>query len=268
MGLLHQVTRLPFVLGLWARSRVGPLDKRVQYGIDPYPQYVYGAYFSAVLASRLHVPEITAVELGVAGGRGLLALERASLKIERALGVRIQVVGFDTGGGLPPPQDYRDLPYLWDQGFYKMDQEKLRARLTRAELVLGDLSETSSQWLQHAHAPIGFVAFDLDYYSSTKAALTLFEGDADSHLPRVYCYFDDLALGPLGCMNEYMGELLAIREFNASHAKRKICKIEQVRRHRERWEPWQENMYAFHDFAHPQYNTPVMPGEKHHQLPL
>lgn len=267
MDLLHQITRLPFVLGLWSRLRVGSLDKRVQYGIDPYPQYVYGTYFAAVLASRLHVPEITAVELGVAGGRGLLALERASLEIERTLGVNIEIVGFDSGKGMPPPQDYRDLPHVWDRGFYRMEEEKLRSRLTRAELVLGDVAETSAQWLQHAHAPIGFVAFDLDYYSSTKAALALFEGETHSHLPRVYCYFDDVALGPLACMNEYMGELLAIREFNDSHSERKICRIEQVRLHRERWEPWQGNMYAFHDFAHPQYNTPVFSGEKE-QLPL
>lgn len=71
MDLLHQITRVPFVLGLWARLGVGSLDKRVRYGLDPYPQYVYGVYFAAVLASRLGVPEITAVELGVAGGRGL-----------------------------------------------------------------------------------------------------------------------------------------------------------------------------------------------------
>jgi len=68
-----------------------------------------------------------------------------------------------------------------------------------------------------ARAPLGFVSFDLDYYSSTKAAFALFEGPASAHLPRVYCYFDDVCSNALGCMTEHLGELLAIREFNEAH---------------------------------------------------
>ena len=117
--------------------------------------------------------------------RPLVALEVISSQVEKALGVKIEIVGFDTGNGLPAPRDYRDLPHLWEKGFYEMDQDMLRARLRRAQLVLGDISETSREWLRSDHAPIGFVAFDLDYYSSTKAAFALFEGDAGSHLPRV-----------------------------------------------------------------------------------
>jgi hypothetical protein len=267
VDLLHQITRIPFVLGLWARLPIGSVETRVQYGVLPYPQYAYGVYWAAVLASRLRIPRVCVLELGVAGGRGLVALEAISSQVENALGVRIEIVGFDTGNGLPAPRDYRDLPHLWDKGFYEMDQDMLRARLRRAQLVLGDISETSREWLRSDHAPIGFVAFDLDYYSSTKAAFALFEGDAGSHLPRVYCYFDDVATGPLGCMNEYVGELLAIHEFNESHDKQKICKIEQVRLHRERFELWQENMYALHDFTHPLYNTLVTSRHDGH-LPL
>ena len=57
------------------------------------------------------------IELGVAGGRGLLALEEASAEIGPFLGVKIDVVGFDSGEGIPAPIDYRDLPHSWNAGF-------------------------------------------------------------------------------------------------------------------------------------------------------
>jgi hypothetical protein len=46
------------------------------------------------------------------------ALERAAKEIERTLGVGIDVVGFDSGEGMPEPTDYRDWPHIWGRGFY------------------------------------------------------------------------------------------------------------------------------------------------------
>jgi len=270
MSLLSYIARLPFALGLWERFPVGSVASRVYYGVFPYANYAYGAYWAAVQASRLGIPRITVMEFGVAGGRGLVALEQASLQIEREVGVGIDVVGFDSGEGMPPALDYRDLPHIWGTGFYKMEPGKLRGQLTRAQLVLGNVAETVPAWLRgSARAPLGFVSFDLDYYSSTKAAFALFEGPASAHLPRVYCYFDDVCSNALGCMTEHLGELLAIREFNEAHPTRKIGKIEQIRVHRPRWEIWQDRIYAFHDFAHPQYNTMLIEqAVKERQLPL
>jgi hypothetical protein len=270
MNLLGQITRLPFVLGLWHKFPVGSVATRVAHGIFPYPHYAYGAYWSAVLASRLKIPRISVLEFGVAGGRGLLALERVSAQIEKAVGVGIDVVGFDSGQGMPAPSDYRDLPHIWGRGFYKMDQDKLRAKLKRAKLVLGDVGQTVPDWIENGQqAPIGFIAFDLDYYSSTRAALQVLQGPATCHLPRVHCFFDDVASNDLGCMNPYVGELLAIKEFNESFPDRKVCKIELLRLARPRWEHWQEKMYAFHNFTHPEYNTLVVPRTQDEtQLPL
>ena len=260
MSLLRYLARLPYFLGLWEKMQLGSMAARVEWGVVPYPHYAYGVYWAAVTASRLKIPRITVAEFGVAGGRGLIALERASEQIERELGVGIDVVGFDSGAGMPAAVDYRDLPHIWGPGFYVMEVEKLRARLKRADLVLGDVATTTRQWmLEKPRAPVGFVAFDLDYYSSTKAAFTLLEGPDSSHLPRVYCYFDDVVSNALGCMNEYVGELLAIREFNEQHPQRKVCRIEGMRVHRPRFEIWQEQMFAFHNFAHPQYNVLVIP---------
>jgi hypothetical protein len=124
--------------------------------------------------------------------------------------------------------------------------------------------------LQEEHtAPIGFLAFDLDYYSSTKAAFAIFEGPRSLYLPRIHCYFDDVASSDLGCMNEYVGELLAIKEFNSGHTTQKISRIEQLRANRPRWEIWQDRMYAYHDFQHPQYQALMIPRDiQHSQLPL
>ena len=71
------------------------------------------------------------------------------------------------------------------------------------------------------------------------------------------------------CMNELVGEYLAIEEFNQRCSDRKICKIEHLRLNRPRWERWQERMYAFHNFSHSAYNTLITPRTtSHSQLPL
>lgn len=266
---LQQLARLPFFLKLWSALPLGSLRARVDYGLFPYPHYAYGVFWAATLASRLGIERISVVEFGVAGGRGLVALEQAARKIGETLGVGIDVFGFDSGEGMPAPVDYRDLPHIWGPGFYRMDADKLRERLSDAKLVLGDVRTTTSAWVDSPHAPIGFVAFDLDYYSSTVAALQLLQGPPSTHLPRVYCYFDDVTANDLGCMNPYVGELLAINEFNERHADRKICRIELLRVHRQRWEKWQDRMFAFHNFSHPKYTQLVIPAtDTDSQLPL
>src|SRR4051812_6870835 len=103
MRVLNQFLRLPYAYGLWMKMPVGSVATRVRHGIFPYPHYAYGVYWSAFLARQLGVPRISVIEFGVAGGRGLVALENASAEIERELGVGIDVYGFDSGGGMPAP---------------------------------------------------------------------------------------------------------------------------------------------------------------------
>jgi hypothetical protein len=274
--MLETITRVPLSIGIWrrlvtkAKIPLGSVADRVQYGIFDYPHYAYGVYWSAYLASRLRLPRVTAIEFGVAGGRGLVALEKASMEIERALGIEIDVIGFDNGNGMPAPVDYRDLPHIWAQGFYRMDYDALKKRLKKAILIMGDVNETVGEWVRTSTAPVGFAAFDLDYYSSTKAALNIFEGSATTHLPRVHCYFDDVSRNAVACMNPYVGELLAIQEFNDSHDSRKISRIELMREQRPRYEPWQGKTCVMHDFQHPSYNEHVLPKLPKYttQLPL
>lgn len=269
IGLRHLV-RVPGVQALWRKLDIGPLALRMRYDIASRPQYAYGVYSAAMLAQRLGIKAISVFEFGVASGNGLLALESLAEAIEREADVRISVFGFDSGAGMPPPVDYRDLPHVWGEGFYKMDADALRARLRRARLLLGDVAQTIPELMSAGEMPpVGFVAFDLDYYSSTKAAFKLLEGASSTHLPRVYCYFDDITGPETACMNEHVGELLAIREFNAEHARQKISKIENLWIERAKPAYWNEKMYAFHDFDHPLYTRNLTPqGVEFRQIPL
>jgi hypothetical protein len=258
--VLRNLTRIPGMRRLWTKSKFGPLETRARFDAIEQPWYAYGIYAAAVLAKRLHVPAISAIEFGVAEGRGLVMLEHLANLIGTEVGIDIATYGFDSGGGMPKPRDYRDLPHVWGEGYYRMDQEALRKRLTRATLVIGDVAQTVPETMASGMmAPVGFVAFDLDYYSSTKAAFRIFEGAPQSRLPRVQCYFDDISWPEFGCLNEYVGELLAIREFNDEHAKMKICPIAYLRTQRQRPARWNEQIFVCHDFEHPQYVANVAP---------
>jgi hypothetical protein len=245
----------------------------VQYDIWERPHYAYGIYQAAFLAEKLGIKSISVVEFGVAGGNGLVAMERIAVKIGAHYGLNIDVYGFDSGTGMPEPLDYRDLPYVWQKGFYQKDQSKLQARLQNARLMLGDVAVTTCDFLQQLReacgGPIGFVAFDLDYYSSTKAAFQIFDGSTATRLPRVYCYFDDIIWPEHACHNDCIGELCAIREFNEQMARRKIAPIhglQWMRAHRARWN---EQMYVHHDFDHPLYRNLITPlGVHYRQLAL
>ncbi|MGH8455664.1 MAG: hypothetical protein ACRETE_01600 [Stenotrophobium sp.] len=149
----------------------------------PRLNYYWGVLCGASVAKTLGYERISIIEFGVAGGNGLVALEQVAEEVERLSSVKIEVYGFDTGTGLTKPQDYRDLPQMWSEGFYKMDEARLRARLKRAELLLGPVEETVPKFLAGPAAPVAFVAFDLDMYSSTMHAFKLFEG-ARAHFCR------------------------------------------------------------------------------------
>jgi hypothetical protein len=218
------------------------------------PQYLWGVLQAARAASAVGVERMTVVEFGVAGGNGLLELEAAADEAERHYSTRIDVVGFDSGCGMPEPADHRDLPWVIKAGWLPMDEKRLRARLRRSELVLGPVSETVSTWRGGGHAPVGFAAFDLDYHSSTAEAFAVFDGDGEAVLPRVVCYFDDIfGYG----WSDFAGERAAIAEFNASHDNRKIGPIHGLKYElpaEHFTQAWPEQLYLAHLFDHPRYN--------------
>ena len=244
-----------------------PFLRRLTWDAHPYPQYAYGLYMAAREAQRLGVPAIAAIEFGVAGGNGLLALERHARDIEQLSGVKIAVYGLDAGDGLPPAATNRDLPYVWRHGQFKMDRDALRARLERAELLLGDVADTVGELTERvADTPVGFVSFDLDYYTSTVDALRLFDAPDASLLPRVFCFFDDFIGGDDELHSHFAGELLAIDEFNAAHEQRKLGAIWGLRYKRRIKAHWNESTYVLHCFEHPLYSRYI--GREEWELPL
>lgn len=244
---------LPYIPGL---SRSLTLYDRLLLEQMPRVHYAYCAIRAAELAVRLGYSKVSMLEFGVAGGNGLIALENIKNVVEQFLPIQIRIVGFDLGSGLPVPVDYRDLPYHWQGGYYRMDVERLKSRLRTAELVLGPVDETVPDFLSRPDqsAPIGMIAFDLDYYSSTAAAFKIFEIDRAAILPRVLCYMDDI-IGTTECYSDFTGERLAIHEFNHQYTSRKISRCYDFDLFR--IERWQEKIMIYHDFGHPLYTKYV-----------
>jgi hypothetical protein len=235
------------------------LRSKLDYDLFDRPHYAYCLANAARLARALGVPRLSALEFGVAGGRGLLALEALCPEIERAYGVEIEIWGFDTGEGLPEPEDYRDLPYIWKAGFYRMDQEALKRKLSRSKLVLGNVKDTVPSFVaDHAPAQIGAVFLDLDFWSSTRDALDLFKGPAETMLPRVFCYCDDvISAEGGGILSDDVGQLRAIADYNAGHELRKMRRIAGLAETRRIRAVWPTQIYVHHSFDHPAYTTYV-----------
>jgi hypothetical protein len=97
--------------------------------------------------------------------------------------------------------------------------------------------------------PIGFIAFDMDYYSSTATALEILRTtQAERFLPRTLCYFDDIVGPDEACHSEFSGELLAITEFNSAAKDKKIAKIHGLVHKRIAQCYWADQMYPLHLF--------------------
>jgi hypothetical protein len=245
---------------------IGSYAFRYAIGAVNRPNYAYLVYQAAKLAARLDEPRVSILEFGVAGGAGLLALEHHAEQIEKLFPVRIEIYGFDTGAGLPAPQDYRDLPYHWKPNFFKMDVPELHKRLKRSTLVLGNVTDTINTFFEtYDPAPVGAVSQDLDYYSSTAAALKLFDAEKKHFLPRVVCYFDDTIGGDVEFYNDFTGARLAISEFNTSHSAAKLSPVYYLSA-----VPcppvWHHQIWSLHHFDHPNYNTFV--SEENQQLAI
>lgn len=216
----------------------------------PYAKYAFGMTNAADLASALQLPRFTAIEFGVAGGNGLVAMEAHAERLSSRFGLAIDVVGFDLVQGLPAPTSYRDVPYRWGKGDFRMDEVALRNRLSRAQLVLGDVKETVPSY--RPSSPIGFISFDLDYYSSTLEALQIMEGlDWERWLPRVHAYFDDLRTV------EWVGERQAITEWNSRHDDRKVGQVMGLRDSVFSAPAWADQMFEIHLFEHPLYGKKI-----------
>lgn len=206
---------LRVMLRIYRRYFELPVETEVALNWAARPSYAYCTYHAADLARRLGIPRISVIEFGVAGGNGLLFLKDFAARVRQAVGIEVEVYGFDTGAGLPEVTALEDLPYWFRTSLYRMDESALQAKLSPAKLVLGDVADTVSEFFtRHDPAPVGAIFNDLTLYSSTRDSLRLLEQDASRFLPRLFMYFDDVIGTEIEMYGECNGQLLAISEFN------------------------------------------------------
>lgn len=264
---LHKLVVTPYPLRTMTRKvvqqfRIGAYEERLRMGAVERPHYGYCVYNAAVLAKKLGYQRMSVLEFGVAGGNGLVNLEYHAQEISKLVTIDIDIYGFDTGGGLPEPADYRDLPYHWKKGFFRMDVAKLKARLKKAKLILGDIKDTSVDFFrEYDPAPIGAIAYDVDFYSSTVAALKMLRAGDKYYLPRVFCYFDDTTGTEIELYNDYTGQRLAINEFNQAHDDMKIG-VPYHLLTQNVVDSWYHQIRVCHFFNHSRYNQFVSAEEQ------
>ena len=219
------------------------------------PHFHSALYEIALEAKELNITEISVIEFGVAGGNGLLSIEKYCKKISKKLSVKFKIYGFDLGDGkgLPISNDSNDINYFWSSGDFKMNENKLRKKIKSSELILGDIKKTLPIFLENKNIPpIGAIFFDLDFYSSTKESFRIFEINQNFRLPRIKCYFDDIQPPS----NNFNSIFKAINEFNVSQKNKKIVKPSGSTLDY-KYGPWNEEFYEFHDFKHDKYNNKI-----------
>jgi hypothetical protein len=147
-----------------------------------------------------------------------------------------------------------------------MDLPLLRSKLKRSQLVIGDTRETTHTFTeQYDPAPVGAIAFDLDFHSSTVAALKILESEDKYLLPRMVVYFDDVIGNERELYNDFTGVRLAINEFNRDHDKRKLSPLYYLTA-TDPTTRWHHHMWSFHAFDHSRYGQFVSDADQ--QIPL
>jgi hypothetical protein len=242
------------------RRRPGaPLVERMNHEALGRNDYAYAMYHAALQAKALGLNAVSALEFGVAGGSGLRAMEQIAWCIQREVGVHYELFGFDTCTGMPPPQDHRDMPYVWATGQFA-PHAPLHSVLKRATMVVGDISATVGEFIStHRPPPLAFVSIDVDYYSSSVHALSILQSHSSFLLPRTFVYLDDIVGDDHELHSEFTGELAAVENFNRSNEQRKIARIHGLRWKRPIPATWNDQMFVAHIFDHPRYNDYTNP---------
>lgn len=229
----------------------GSFRQKVDFDLIVRPQFAFPILFAADFAKRRCVPRITIAEFGVASGAGLINMCNIAASVTKETGIQIDIVGFDTGTGMPKGLDYRDHPECFQPGDFPMNADALRRALpSNAKLVLGPIRETVKDFIASLspEAPLAFISVDVDYYSSAVDVLKVLEGSPNKYLPIILTYLDDIRIDGA---NPWCGELLAVQEFNASHALRKIAPFTMLRSKRLFKNPrWIDQIYMAHIFDH------------------
>lgn len=252
------------LLGPLVRKAIMVSDKFADYSADylvrtestARPNYAYCMLLAARLARSLGIDQISAIEIGVAGGNGLAFMVEFAARVKKDTGVTIDCIGFDTGEGMPPPENEKDLPYWFQANQYRMDVDALKRRLPDAQLVLGNVKDTISTFFEtNRPSPIAAIFNDTDYFSSTRDSLTMFnwaETNPEWFLPRIPLYFDDILGSTIEMYGPFNGQMAAINDFNEKssnvkvHLNQNLISQNHIR--------YRHQIYYAHLFHHPRYN--------------
>jgi len=246
----------------------GNYKKKIKYDLIIRSQYAFSLLTAVERAKELGIESVSVIEFGVATGAGLMNMSRIAKKLSKIYKINITVHGFDTGKGMPPAKDFRDHPEYYQEGDFKMDFEPLKKKMdSNCVLHLGELRETIPHFLNTYKDPIGFIAFDVDYYSSTMETFEIFNAPSDLFLPNTLLYFDDIILDN---HNIYQGELLAIKDYNNAAENSKIDKFHFLKTKRVlKNAMWIDQIYQFHNFSHKKRKNLYDPKiERHVTNPL
>ena len=216
------------------------------------PHYETILLESVIEAKKIGYKSVSILELGVAGGNGIIALEKYRENIQKLTNVEINIYGFDTGEGLPEIKNKFDSPFLWKKGDFKIiDRDNLNKKI-KSRIFYGEIKNTIDKFLESNPENIIAIFFDFDLYSSTSDFLNQIDKLKKFICPRVYCYFDDV-FNPNHLIDEHSGELLAIKEFNNKNTDIKIGKS-LSNSNDFKFPLGKDNLFMLHNFTHEMYD--------------
>ncbi len=230
---------------------LGSFRAKVAFDLVERRRYAFPLLKAADYAKAQGIRKIHVLEFGIAAGAGLVNLAWLAGQVTAETGVEIEVVGFDAGTGMPRPRDHRDYPEEFIEGDFPLPDKAALARVLPANVrvVYGPVAETVRDFVAGIDAPIGFAVLDLAYYSSTVEALAALTGPPELYLPMTLVYLGAVRIDNA---NPAVGELLAVREFNASRPLRQIHPFTSLRDKRVfRRAAWLDQIHTLHVLDHP-----------------
>ena len=228
----------------------------IKNGTIPRANYALGILMAAHQAKELNYKKISIIELGCWNLEGLIDIENYIHDIKKFIDIDFKVYGFELGTGhIKEETDPRNRLYDLSGGNYTFKKKDNLKKLTISKLILGDVKDTVPKFLEEGHlddAPLGFIIFDLGFYSSAKNALQLLKSDSKRYLPRSIIYSDN---NYFVLKNE--ADKAAFAEFNLEGGKTISPIGELAEQLSLSWNKWiflGKRMYMLSDLKHEKYN--------------
>ena len=95
------IKSLKFLRPIIRKLNIGSFEFRLNMNALKRVHYAYICFHAAKLGKKLGYKKISVIEYGVAGGQGLIILEKHIKEIEKFFYFLIVIFFFDSGDGLP-----------------------------------------------------------------------------------------------------------------------------------------------------------------------